>query len=185
MLRRVRTRIAAGLDDDIGQAKDRRPYGQGGKRAAGKLRGEELKNDVFGEAQQIGLRPFAFAGAILGDRAEQHAHAVAAGFFHRAVNRARCFFRGKTARAFKRRSQPCQEPQARHEVVKVWRLDGGIGRLSRGMPTISYERGNETCQHRVHPALRLRINGNAFHVVLQKSRRPPGIVPTVRRLFRS
>jgi len=46
MLRRVRTRIAAGLDDDIGQAKDRRPYGQGGKRAAGKLRSEELKNDV-------------------------------------------------------------------------------------------------------------------------------------------
>ncbi len=38
---------------------------------------------------------------------------------------------------------------------------------ARGMSSICYKRRDEACQHRVHPALRLRVDGNAFHAVLQ------------------
>src|SRR5712692_1619179 len=123
MLRRMRARISAGLDDDVAQAIERRPYGRSGKRPAGKFRVEKFKNEVFGKAQQIGLRPFAFARSILRNRTEQHGYAVAAGFFHRAMDRTRCFFGRKSARGFERWSQPGQKPQARYKVVKIRRLD--------------------------------------------------------------
>jgi len=41
---------------------------------------------------------------------------------------------GKDRARFQAAGQPCQEPQARHEIVKVRRLDGRIGRLAREWP---------------------------------------------------
>src|SRR5713226_5459814 len=98
MLRGMRARIGSGIDHHIAQAVERRPYGRSGKRAAGKLRVEKFKNEMFGEAQQIGLWPFTFARPILGNRTEQHGNAVAAGFFHRAVM-ARAASSGESPRA--------------------------------------------------------------------------------------
>src|SRR5260370_6482468 len=129
-------------------------YRKGGKGAAGKLRSEKLKNDVFGEAQQIGLGPLAFARAILGDRTEQHAHAVAAGFFHRAVDRPRCFFRGKTARAFERRGQPRKGPQGPPQSGEIPRPDGGHWPLPRWMSPLPFRARRETFPDRVYPSLR-------------------------------
>ena len=73
--------------------------------------------------------------------------------------------------------------QAGHEIVEVRGLNGRVGRLPRGMSAVGNQGGAEACQYRVHPALRLGINGNAFHAVLQKSRRPPCVTITVGRLF--
>src|SRR5258708_1263041 len=143
MLRRMRARIGAGIDDDIAQAVERGPYGRSGKRSAGKFRVEKFKNEVFGKAQQIGLWPLPFARSILGNRTEEHGNAVAAGLFHRAVDGARCFFRRKATRRFEGRSQPGQKPQSRYKSLKTGRLGRSFNRLSRALSAVCSPRCDE------------------------------------------
>src|SRR6266850_8455576 len=100
MLRRMWPGVPSRADHHVAQAIEHWPHRGRRQRTAGEFRAQKLKNDIFGEAQQVWLRTLAFPRAILGDASEHHADAVAAGFLHRAVNRTRRLFRRKTSFAF-------------------------------------------------------------------------------------
>jgi len=61
----------------------------------GKFGSKVFENEALREATKIGLRDFAFLRSVVGHGGEQHSNGAAAGLFHRRVNGARRFFRGR------------------------------------------------------------------------------------------
>ena len=183
VLRGMRTRVGSGFHQDFSKALECRTDSRRMQRAAGELGAKKFQNDVFRQPQQVRKRLLAVARSILRDGVEQHAHALAAGFLHGTVNGARRFFGSKAARGLERRCKARQQPQRGHRVVRVRRFDRRFRGFPGSMAAIGDQGTNQACQHRVHFAVGLRIDRNAFHTILQEAGGPPSISGSACGLF--
>ncbi len=117
--------------------------------AIGKFGGEQFEDEALREPFEINLGSFAFLGRVMIHSAEQRAHRIPAGTFHRRMDGARGVFRGKSASHFHGRSETADEAEGFGDFLDLRSANRSVTDFVGSVAPISDKSGDETGEDRV------------------------------------